>query len=102
MSRERALDGLIERLVEGRDLGDGSDASALDAAEAARLDALGRVFAGFSKLRDEAAPAPLAAHAAGDRAGAFALVAPLGAGGMGEVWLAERCDGAVEQRVAIK
>ncbi|MDC8015733.1 hypothetical protein [Tahibacter soli] len=30
------------------------------------------------------------------------LVRPLGTGGMGEVWLAERDDGKVEQRVAIK
>jgi serine/threonine-protein kinase len=102
MTRERALDGLIGRLVDGAGLVGGAETSALDAAEAARLEALGRVFAGFSKLRDEAAPPPFAAHAAGDRAGAFRLAAPLGAGGMGEVWLAERCDGAVEQRVAIK
>lgn len=34
--------------------------------------------------------------------GAFRLVRKLGAGGMGEVWLGERADGQVEQRVAIK
>ena len=39
---------------------------------------------------------------AGERVGAFVLVRPLGTGGMGEVWLAERDDGKVEQRVAIK
>ncbi len=34
--------------------------------------------------------------------GPFRLVRKLGAGGMGEVWLGERADGQVEQRVAIK
>jgi len=36
------------------------------------------------------------------RVGAFRLVAPLGAGGMGEVWRAERDDGLYQQVVAIK
>lgn len=34
--------------------------------------------------------------------GPYRLIHPLGAGGMGQVWLAERSDGAYEQRVAIK
>lgn len=34
--------------------------------------------------------------------GAFRLVRLLGSGGMGTVYLAERCDGEIEQRVAIK
>lgn len=34
--------------------------------------------------------------------GPWRLVAPLGAGGMGRVWLAERADGQYEQTVAIK
>ena len=38
----------------------------------------------------------------GERIGAFRVVAPLGAGGMGEVWLAERVDGGFAQQVAIK
>jgi len=40
--------------------------------------------------------------AAGATLGAWRLVAPLGAGGMGQVFLAERDDGLYEQRVAIK
>jgi len=34
--------------------------------------------------------------------GAYRLVSPIGQGGMGSVWLAERCDGRYEGRVAIK
>lgn len=42
------------------------------------------------------------ALAAGLRFGPFELIRPLGAGGMGEVWLAERIEGGFSQRVAIK
>ena len=34
--------------------------------------------------------------------GAYRLLRPIGSGGMAEVWLAERADGAFERRVAIK
>jgi serine/threonine protein kinase len=34
--------------------------------------------------------------------GPYRVVRSIGVGGMGEVWLAERCDGEYEQRVAIK
>jgi len=34
--------------------------------------------------------------------GPYRLLGPLGAGGMGAVYLAERCDGEIEQRVAVK
>lgn len=50
------------------------------------------------------APTPLAESGwkTGDRVGAYRLVRPLGEGGMAEVWLAERDDGAFKRRVAIK
>ena len=40
--------------------------------------------------------------AAGKAIGPYRLVRPLGEGGMAEVWLAERDDGALKRRVAIK
>jgi serine/threonine-protein kinase len=40
--------------------------------------------------------------ASGSRIGPWRLGERLGAGGMGEVWAAERADGAFEQRVAVK
>jgi len=38
----------------------------------------------------------------GQRIGPYRLLAPLGEGGMGAVWLAERADGAFERQVALK
>jgi serine/threonine protein kinase len=39
---------------------------------------------------------------AGQRIGAYTLISPIGRGGMGSVWLAERSDGRFERRVAVK
>jgi len=39
---------------------------------------------------------------AGETVGAYRLVSMIGYGGMGTVWLAERCDGRFESRVAVK
>ncbi len=39
---------------------------------------------------------------AGDPIGPYILIRPLGSGGMGEVWLARRADGAYEREVALK
>src|SRR4029453_101411 len=38
----------------------------------------------------------------GQTRGAYTLVSPIGSGGMGTVWLAERTDGRFERRVAVK
>lgn len=38
----------------------------------------------------------------GTRLGPFRILGEIGAGGMGVVYLAERCDGQIEQRVAVK
>ena len=52
---------------------------------------------------DDAEPAPDApSRTAGERLGAYELLRPLGAGGMAEVWLARRADGAFERQVALK
>src|SRR5262249_2263090 len=39
---------------------------------------------------------------AGQQVGAYTLVSPIGQGGMGTVWLAERSDGRFERRAAVK
>jgi serine/threonine protein kinase/tetratricopeptide (TPR) repeat protein len=39
---------------------------------------------------------------AGRTIGAYTLISPIGQGGMGTVWLAERSDGRFERRVAVK
>ena len=49
----------------------------------------------------EAAPL-LAASRAGQTVSVYRLLSMLGSGGMGTVWLAERCDGRFERKVAIK
>jgi serine/threonine protein kinase len=38
----------------------------------------------------------------GQKIGAYTLISPIGQGGMGSVWLAERCDGRFDRRVAVK
>src|SRR5690349_2848975 len=40
--------------------------------------------------------------ASGQTIGAYTLLSPIGQGGMGSVWLAERSDGRFERKVAIK
>jgi len=45
---------------------------------------------------------PTISRHAGERLGAYELLQPLGAGGMAEVWLARRADGAFERHVALK
>lgn len=54
----------------------------------------------------EAAPlpgdTPAASHTAGTRLGAWELREPIGAGGMGQVWLATRSDGLYSGRAAVK
>ena len=45
---------------------------------------------------------PESVHLAGQALGVYKLISPIGRGGMGIVWLAERSDGRFERRVAVK
>jgi serine/threonine protein kinase/Flp pilus assembly protein TadD len=45
---------------------------------------------------------PFETSQVGQTVGAYRLISPIGEGGMGTVWLAERCDGRFERKVAIK
>src|SRR5688572_24052972 len=47
-------------------------------------------------------PAPLPASLSGQTIGAYTLRDPIGQGGMGTVWLAERADGLYRGRAAVK
>jgi serine/threonine protein kinase len=46
--------------------------------------------------------ASMAGQMAGQTIGPYTVISPIGRGGMGSVWLAERSDGRFERRVAIK
>jgi serine/threonine-protein kinase len=99
------LESLAARLAAGESVDPASIPERLrNHPDVVRLLALARVMgqldANLASLGDEAPPTP--ASAAPDRLGPFRLVRVLGTGGMGEVWLGERADGQVEQRVAVK
>ena len=50
----------------------------------------------------EGSPIPDINQPTGQNIGAYKLISPIGEGGMGSVWLAERSDGRFERRVAVK
>jgi serine/threonine protein kinase len=68
--------------------------------DAALADELGRLLAADAGAEGFLEP-PVAPETV-QRFGAYRLLRPLGHGGMGEVYLAERADGVFEQRVALK
>lgn len=84
------------------DLGERDAALATDLrlllAEHAEVDAEGYLERGVAATLKPAAASSLA----GQVVGAYRLVSPLGQGGMGSVWLAERNDGRFAGRAAVK
>ncbi len=83
--------------VAARDAGLAADLRAL-LDEQARVDASGYLEGQMPHRLGEDSRASLA----GQVVGAYRLVSALGHGGMGSVWLAERCDGRFEGRAAVK
>src|SRR5271169_621156 len=61
------------------------------------LDTLPKIDAGLSGQ-----PAAASGLTPGERVGPYLLVRLLGTGGMAEVWLAQRADGAFQREVALK
>ncbi len=69
----------------------------------ARALALARLLDGVAEAASTPASGPRRIDQGTDaQVGPYRLLRLLGEGGMGEVWLGERCDGQVDQRVAIK
>ena len=60
------------------------------------------VLASLPHLEEPPAGDTLTDLAAGDAIGPYRLIRELGVGGMGAVWLAERADGSLKRRVALK
>jgi serine/threonine-protein kinase len=76
-----------------------------DAALADELSTLLREHEGLERsgfLESNPHPMPGQGARAGDRVGAYRLLEPIGYGGMGTVWLAERSDGRFDRKVAVK
>ncbi|WP_293389548.1 serine/threonine-protein kinase [Nevskia sp.] len=65
-----------------------------------QADGLQATGAAFERPMSMVETAP--AFVAGDRIGPWLLIRPLGSGGMGQVWLARRDDGAYQREVALK
>jgi serine/threonine-protein kinase len=56
----------------------------------------------FTEVAPASTRGPLTELAAGDAIGPYRLLSELGTGGMGAVWLAERSDGQLKRKVALK
>src|SRR5262245_2227137 len=61
-----------------------------------------RIVSGRGFMEQCPAPMLIEPPLEGQSLGAYTLVSPIGSGGMGSVWLAERSDGRFDRRVAVK
>jgi eukaryotic-like serine/threonine-protein kinase len=100
------LDEFLELDAAGRD----ARLAQCRAADPRLADELAQLLAEEPALDDEAflegaapgVPPQTPPTLAGQRFGAYTLVEPIGAGGMGSVWRAQRSDGRFESDVAVK
>jgi serine/threonine protein kinase/tetratricopeptide (TPR) repeat protein len=109
--RWRAVSPLLDEaleMAEGKRAAWLASLRARDAALAADLGTLLEEYQALNQSRflERSAPLPprtaLTASLEGQTLGAYRLTSRIGQGGMGSVWLAERCDGRFEGRAAIK
>ncbi len=108
-ARWRRLSALLDELLDLDDAAARASRLAQLRLEDASLAAeLGELLAQQTRIDQDqflagaALDAAGAATLAGQAIGAYTVLAPLGAGGMGSVWLARRSDGRFEGQVAIK
>jgi serine/threonine-protein kinase len=100
---EALLAALVARLADGEAIDPATIPAALrDDPRIARLLSVGRALHALDDNLREPPAAAAPAAPPGERIGPWRLLRLLGSGGMGDVWLGERSDGTVEQRVAIK